>query len=130
VYVIEGEMIEGESRFPAGSYLHFAPGSSHRPRTRTGLRLIGWNPDDGVSEPKQAVPPAAHSGQQHRVLFDFEIEFSNGGGLKGHDFRLDLEQDDIADSELADYLIRDLRLLMVGTVAIRNKRIVAEPHKR
>lgn len=48
VYVIEGEMIEGDLRFPAGSYLHFAPGSSHRPRTETGLRLIGWNPQDDV----------------------------------------------------------------------------------
>lgn len=44
VYVIEGEMIEGDLRFSAGSYLHFAPGSSHRPRTETGVRLIGWNP--------------------------------------------------------------------------------------
>lgn len=47
VYVIEGEMIEGERRFPAGSYLHFAAGSSHRPRTETGVRLIGWNPRQG-----------------------------------------------------------------------------------
>ncbi|MCL1634218.1 cupin domain-containing protein [Luteimonas sp. SX5] len=44
VYVIAGEMIEGDRRFPAGSYLHFAAGSSHRPRTETGVRLIGWNP--------------------------------------------------------------------------------------
>jgi kynurenine formamidase len=66
----------------------------------------------------------------HRVQFDFEIAFSNGGGLSGRDFRLDIDGDDIADSALADYLIADLRLLMVGTVEIRNKRILSEAHKR
>ena len=65
-----------------------------------------------------------------RVQFDFEIEFSNGGGLRGEGFRLDIEGDDIADEALADYLVRDMRLLMVGTVRIRNKRILAEAHKR
>jgi arylformamidase len=64
------------------------------------------------------------------VLFDFDIAFSNGGGLSGRDFRLDIDGDDIADDELADDLVRDMRLLMVGNVRIRNKRIIAEPHKR
>ena len=27
----------------------------------------------------------------HRVAFDFEIEFTNGGGLQGQDFRLDVQ---------------------------------------
>lgn len=65
-----------------------------------------------------------------RVKFDFEIEFTNGGGLQGQDFRLDLAGEDISDQELADYLVRDLRLLMVGAVRIVNKAIIAEPHKR
>lgn len=65
-----------------------------------------------------------------RVAFDFEIEFSNGGGLKGWDFRLDIEGDSISDAELADYIVQDLRLLMVGTVKILNKRILQERHKR
>jgi len=65
-----------------------------------------------------------------RVQFDFEVDFSNGGGLSGHAFRLDIEGDDIADDALAAYIVRDMRLLMVGAVRIRNKTIVAESHKR
>ena len=65
-----------------------------------------------------------------RAVFDFEIEFSNGGGLQGQDFRLDIEGDDIADDALADYIVEDLRLLMVERVRILRKRIIAEKHKR
>jgi hypothetical protein len=67
---------------------------------------------------------------QKRVVFDFEIEFSNGGGLQGQEFRLDIEGDDISDAELADYIIDDLRLLMVARVRILRKRVVVEAHKR
>lgn len=65
-----------------------------------------------------------------RVQFDFEVTFTNGGGLDGQDFRLDIEGDDISDEALADYIVRDLRLLMVGEVRILNKQIITEPHKR
>jgi hypothetical protein len=65
-----------------------------------------------------------------RVVFDFEIAFSNGGGLRGWDFRLDIDGDDIDDAALADHIVRDLRLLMVGNVRIERKRIIEEPHKR
>ncbi len=67
---------------------------------------------------------------EKRVQFDFEIEFSNGGGLKGEAFRLDIDGDDITDEALADAIVRDMRLLMVGAVRIRNKAILVEPHKR
>ena len=67
---------------------------------------------------------------QKRVVFDFEIDFSNGGGLQGQGFRLDIEGEDISDAELADYIVSDMRLLMVGAVRIRNKRIIEEAHKR
>ncbi|MEJ1096684.1 MULTISPECIES: cyclase [unclassified Pseudoxanthomonas] len=67
---------------------------------------------------------------QKRVVFDFEIDFSNGGGLQGQGFRLDIDGDDIADETLADYIVRDLRLLMVGSVRILDKRIIVEAHKR
>ncbi len=65
-----------------------------------------------------------------RVKFDFEIDFTNGGGIQGQDFRLDIAGDDISDKELADYLVNDMRLLMVGEVRILNKEIISETHKR
>lgn len=65
-----------------------------------------------------------------RVAFDFEIEFTNGGGLQGQDFRLDVPGADVTDAWIADALVRDLRLLMVGEVRITNRRLIEEPHKR
>ena len=65
-----------------------------------------------------------------RVRFDFEVEFSNGGGIQGQDFRLDIKGEEISDEELARYIVRDMRLLMVGEVRILNKEIIAEEHKR
>jgi len=66
----------------------------------------------------------------HRVQFDFAIDFTNGGGIQGQDFRLDIAGDDISDRELADYIVADMRLLMVGAVRILDKRIIEEAHKR
>ncbi|MEH6631011.1 MAG: hypothetical protein V7776_09300 [Halopseudomonas aestusnigri] len=65
-----------------------------------------------------------------RVVFDFEVDFSNGGGIQGQEFRLDIAGDDIPDKALADYIVEDMRLLMVGDVRILNKRIIEEQHKR
>lgn len=65
-----------------------------------------------------------------RVKFDFEIDFTNGGGIQGQDFRLDIEGDEISDAELAEYIVKDMRLLMVGEVRILNKQIITEKHKR
>jgi hypothetical protein len=67
---------------------------------------------------------------QRRVKFDFEVDFSNGGGLQGQDFRLDIEGEDISEEELARYIVEDMRLLMVQEVRILNKEIIAEKHKR
>ncbi len=68
--------------------------------------------------------------KEYRAVFDFEIDFSNGGGIQGQGFRLDIDGSDIEDDALVAYIIRDLRLLMVGEARILNKRIVAEAHKR
>ena len=65
-----------------------------------------------------------------RVQFDFEVSFTNGGGLQGQDFRLDLDGDDISDEALGNYLVRDLRLLKVGALRVFNKQIIEEAHQR
>lgn len=70
------------------------------------------------------------SQHQRRVQFDFDIEFLNGGGIQGQGFRLDIAGEDIDEHALADYIVRDLRLLMVGHVRILNKTILIEAHKR
>ena len=67
---------------------------------------------------------------EQRVLFDFAAEFSNGGGIQGQEFRLDIEGDMIDDAELAAYIVRDMRLLMVTHVHILKKQIISERHKR
>lgn len=72
---------------------------------------------------------AKHSGER-RVVFDFQVEFLNGGGVQGQDFRLDVHGDDASDEGVARALVEDLRLLMVKQVHIRNKRLIEEPHKR
>lgn len=65
-----------------------------------------------------------------RVQFDFDISFTNGGGLQGQGFRLDIPGEDISEGDLGDYLVRDLRLLMTSEVRITNKKIIQEEHKR
>ena len=65
-----------------------------------------------------------------RVKFDFEIYFTNGGSIRGEDFRLDISRDAISDQELSDHIVTDLQLLMVGQVKISNKEIFEEEHKK
>ena len=67
---------------------------------------------------------------EHRVEFDFDIRFSNGGGLVGEGFRLDIEGEDVSDAWVADAIVRDLPVLMVESVTITQRRIIAEAHKR
>ena len=68
--------------------------------------------------------------KEKRVVFDFDLSFTNGGGIQGQDFRLDIAGETISDKDLADYIIKDLSLLMVGKVTILNKYYIEEPHKR
>jgi hypothetical protein len=77
-----------------------------------------------------SVNTASTRKNQKRVQFDFEISFSNSGSLTGREFRLDLHHEDISENELANYLIKELRLLMVSNIKISNKEIINEAHKR
>lgn len=43
IIVLSGELIEGDRRFAAGTYIDFHPRSAHRPRSETGVRLFGIN---------------------------------------------------------------------------------------
>lgn len=43
IFVVRGELIEGDRTITAGSFVRFAPHSRHRPRTLTGVRLFGFN---------------------------------------------------------------------------------------
>ena len=65
-----------------------------------------------------------------RVKFDFDISFVNGGGLQGQSFKLDIEKDDISDLDLRNYIVEDLRLLMVQDCIILKKEIISQAHKR
>ena len=40
-FVISGEFLDRGRRLGPGSYVVFAPGSTHRPRTETGARMLG-----------------------------------------------------------------------------------------
>lgn len=64
-----------------------------------------------------------------RAVFDFVITFSNGGGLRGEGFRLDLPRPDAREEEIAALLVAHLGLLMVQKVELRNVRRIEEPHK-
>ena len=72
----------------------------------------------------------AEASGERRVVFDFQVEFLNGGGVQGQDFRLDVHGDEASDASIARALVAELRLLMVKQVHIRNKRLIEERHKR
>jgi arylformamidase len=67
---------------------------------------------------------------QYRAELDFEISFSNGGGLRGEGFRIDIAGPGLTEDEVAAALIADLGLLMADRVEIRRYQILSERHKR
>jgi arylformamidase len=63
-----------------------------------------------------------------RAVFDFAIEFTNGGQLTGAGFRLDVPGERSAD-EVGLLLVEKLGLTMAGKVELRRLSFVAEPHR-
>ena len=66
---------------------------------------------------------------EYRAQFDAAVTFSNGGGLRAEEFRVDVPGPDVSEQEVADLFVASLNLLMVGSVELRNLSVFAEPHK-
>jgi hypothetical protein len=58
-------VIEGEERHGPGSYVVFAPGSRHRPRTETGARMLGVTVLPADSSPGRATAFVGRSALPH-----------------------------------------------------------------
>jgi hypothetical protein len=59
-----------------------------------------------------------------RVIFDFRVDFTNGGYVEGHDFLLDLEGNNVADDDLKVMIVESMNLAKAGEVKIFKKEIV------
>jgi arylformamidase len=66
---------------------------------------------------------------QFRAVFDVRISFVNGGGLTADGFRLDVQQREISETEVARLLVQHLGLALVSDVVFDQFEIVEEPHK-
>ena len=66
---------------------------------------------------------------EYRAQFDAVVTFSNGGGLRAEEFRVDVPGPDVSEQEVADLFVASLNLLMVGSVELRHLSVFAEAHK-
>jgi kynurenine formamidase len=66
---------------------------------------------------------------EYRAAFDADVTFLNGGGLTAQGFRLDVPGPEVTEEALADLFVRELGLLMVAEVRLRDVRVVAEAHR-
>ena len=66
---------------------------------------------------------------EHRAHFDATVAFVNGGGLTAEGFRLDIPSADVSEEELARLFVNHLGLALVGSVELRDVRIVEEQHR-
>jgi kynurenine formamidase len=66
---------------------------------------------------------------EYRASFDAVINFSNGGDLAVHGFRVDGPGPDVDEAEIAALFVASLGLLMTDTAALSNVEVFAEPHK-
>jgi hypothetical protein len=47
-FVVSGEIIDNGERYPAGTYVVFAPGSSHQPASEIGGEMLGLSEARGT----------------------------------------------------------------------------------
>jgi kynurenine formamidase len=66
---------------------------------------------------------------EYRASFDAVINFSNGGDLTVHGFRVDVPGPDVGEAEIAALFVASLGLLMTDTAELSNVEVFAEPHK-
>jgi arylformamidase len=66
---------------------------------------------------------------EYRASFDAVINFSNGGDLNVHGFRVDVGGPDVGEAEIAALFVASLGLLMTDTAELSNVEVFAEPHK-
>ena len=66
---------------------------------------------------------------EYRASFDAVINFSNGGDLAVHGFRVDLPSADTDEAGIAALFVASLGLLMTDAVDLSHVTIFAEPHK-
>ena len=66
---------------------------------------------------------------EYRASFDAVINFSNGGDLAVHGFRVDVPGPGAGEAEIAALFVASLGLLMTDAVELSNVEVFAEPHK-
>jgi kynurenine formamidase len=66
---------------------------------------------------------------EYRASFDAVINFSNGGDLTVHGFRVDVSGPGVDEAEIAALFVASLGLLMTDTAELSNVKVFAEPHK-
>jgi arylformamidase len=66
---------------------------------------------------------------EYRASFDAVINFSNGGDLTVHGFRVDVPGPGVGEAEIGALFVASLGLLMTDTVELSNVEVFAEPHK-
>lgn len=67
--------------------------------------------------------------KQYRAVFDAEISFSNGGGIRAEGFRVDVASPEATAQEVGALFVASLGLLMTDTVRFDQLEIVEEQHK-
>jgi len=66
---------------------------------------------------------------EYRASFDAVINFSNGGDLTVHGFRVDVPGPHVDEAEIGALFVASLGLLMTDTAELSNVEVFAEPHK-